>query len=340
MNIIENQFFSENLVGVVSGLAQIADDVVVVSGYGKPDVIKSIADNCPNTTVILGMYIKEKKAKAVYMAFEQLAKEGTISLRYCNDRTHAKIYLFKKNGRVFAALVGSANISDSGLTEKDNGEVLQAVDHSNFDEYLCYCNEKFANSIDCAEFNYIEQEESDDNNGKKALGTAVNRFSVEIPLFLEDAEGTRYTPKRSGVNWGNQEGHSKKRGAMESYLKVTADYIDNYPLLFQPKQEVRNTCSGKRTRVNDPIEIRWDDGVIMSAIFSGNGPKREGRLYPNKITSADGGGSELGAYIRSRLGVDSRTVVKYSDLERYGRDTITLTYVQNGVYRADFSKTA
>ncbi len=337
-NLLENSFCHENLKSLVCNLSKAADEVLVISGYGNPEVISEIANNCDNTTVALGMYVKEKKSSSVYKSFEELASQGRINLKYTNDRTHAKIYVFKKDKKIFSTLVGSANISDSGLTDNDNGEVLIAVDNSLFPDIESYCERKLSNSIDCQSYDYSQAKCANDDYSKvNVTETPEDRFSVEIPLYSKDSSGAKYTPLKSGLNWGNQTGHSKKKGAMEAYINVSARNIDKYPIIFQPKQEIRTTSSGKSSRVNDPIKIIWDDGVIMDAIFSGNGPKRNGRLYPNKITSADGGGSVLGAYIRNRLGVGERSVISYSDLEKYGRTSITLTYIQNGMYKADFS---
>ena len=37
------------------------------------------------------------------------------------------------------------------------------------------------------------------------------------------------------------------------------------------------------------------------------------------------------------MGLEKRHIITYEDLKRYGRDTIELTYIQEGVYSADFS---
>ena len=47
--------------------------------------------------------------------------------------------------------------------------------------------------------------------------------------------------------------------------------------------------------------------------------------------------SILGRYIRRRLNVDIDEVIKMSTLEDYGRTTITLSLIEEGVYYADFS---
>ena len=168
-----------------------------------------------------------------------------------------------------------------------------------------------------------------------------NPLSATMPLYLVDKNSMKkYVPLKSGLNWGNQSGNVKKEenGGMESYIKISAGHIDNYPLLFPPLSISRKNDDSKSTRNNDTIDIIWDDGVVMTCLLSGKGTKRNNRFYPKQITSTgEGGNSTLGEYLRKRMNLPERHVITYTDLQTYGRDNIELTYIQEGVYSADFS---
>ena len=47
--------------------------------------------------------------------------------------------------------------------------------------------------------------------------------------------------------------------------------------------------------------------------------------------------SILGRYLRNRLGVTLKETITLETLEKYGRKTITLSLIDDGVYFADFS---
>ena len=47
--------------------------------------------------------------------------------------------------------------------------------------------------------------------------------------------------------------------------------------------------------------------------------------------------SELGLYLRRRIGVASGKAVDKNDLEKYGRTDINVKLIGNGIYMLDFS---
>ena len=93
---------------------------------------------------------------------------------------------------------------------------------------------------------------------------------------------------------------------------------------------------------NETIELIWDDGVVMEALFEGSQPV-DGVFYPKQICSVPNK-SLMGEYFRDRLGLplvsDERRPsgrITRAQLERYGRSHITLSLIQPGIYSADFS---
>lgn len=340
MMTTNTRFFSKDLKRLIINNASQSDEVIIISGYVGPSIIKDVFDSCQNTTVVYGMYGRDGISEFLHKSLCKLSKHyPKANILYCNTGVHAKCYVFKKNKKITTVLIGSANLSEHGLTSPDTAEILSSLPCDDFIAIDYYIKTILMNCIDCKDTSIVASSVNYHYpKSTQALLRPVNPLSTSMPLFIIDRETKeKITHAGSGLNWGNASNNHKTNGPMEACIPISAKHIDNYPLLFPPKQLVKNTSDGKISRVNDPIEIIWDDGYIMKAIFSGNGPRRNDRLFPKQLTSNDGGGAELGGYIRHRMGLSERHVILYSDLVNYGRDNIQLTFIQEGVYAADFS---
>ena len=93
--------------------------------------------------------------------------------------------------------------------------------------------------------------------------------------------------------------------------------------------------NGRPHRHNDSVEVIWDDGTTMECLFEGN-QEDNGIVYPKQIASAPSK-SLLGEYLRFRIGVPSGARVTRRDLNRYGRDYISVSLQAEGIYYFDFS---
>jgi hypothetical protein len=92
-------------------------------------------------------------------------------------------------------------------------------------------------------------------------------------------------------------------------------------------------------RDNDPIDIIWDDGTTMTGLLEGSRVvKTDGirKEYPKQIATTPNK-SELGRYIRQRMGISEGKAIALSDLDRYGRRTIDISLQGEGIYYLDFS---
>lgn len=309
-------------------------DLLVISGYVSPNVILELSQKYNNVNVIYGMYGIEGINSALHSSLVSLNKMKNINVYYSLYGTHSKAYILIKNNDIKKVLIGSANLSENGLNRQEYQEILMDIDTFDKNQIIEFIYNIYNSSKNCNEITPIIK----NTNHKK---TYPNTLCAIMPLYLVDAKTKKkYVPLGSGLNWGNQNGHIAKNenAAMESYIKISSDHIDNYPLLFPPISLSRQNTDGKITRKNDSIEIISDDGFIMTCLFSGKGVTRNNRDYPKQITSTgDGGNSKLGEYIRNRMNVPKRHVITYEDLQKYGRDNIKLTYIQEGLYSADFS---
>ena len=134
-------------------------------------------------------------------------------------------------------------------------------------------------------------------------------------------------PKKSGINWGqNPLNHTKQNDA---YIPIRIDHIRAFPSFFPPKKYVDEMVVG-----NDPVELIWDDGCVMSGLLEGS--QGSHIKYPKQISSFPSK-SILGEYIRNRIGVKLGSLVTKGDLENYGRTDIKVSMISDGVYKLDFS---
>lgn len=353
----------ENLIGSLIRNIDECDEVVIISGYSSPDVIETVAKLGKPISFYYGMYGAEGITERQLESFRSL-QETYANLKIqlvFKHRVHTKAYLFMKNNQIIHAMIGSANFSSNGLLGVKNSEMLvelnkmELVEDSQYLSQLeTYRNDIDAISIDCTDSKVITRakitpKQSTFRKKGHDIFPLTGNPHVAIMPFYSIEKGKKVINKRSGINWGLQRGHVKKSSKYkEAYIPVTSTLIDNYPVIFPPFPDIRTTTTGKATRKSDPVTVLWDDGVVMQMIFSGGGVERPTkgkrkpgdpfREYPKQFTSADGGGEILGKYLRNRMGVAPKDLIRMSDFKKYGRDYVILTYIAPGYYEADFSR--
>lgn len=349
--------FVDGLEQVVIDNASSSDEIAIISGYCSPDTIEKIASLGKKLDFYFGMASRGALTPLLLNKLQDLQRNhANLNIFVVSDyHVHTKCYIFKENGDIKNILVGSANCSINGLRSGKNSELLVDLNKNELinQHYLngldSYCLEVAQSSLPINSSQILVSSQSvttrSKGTGRHKYKISKNPFVALIPLFRIKGN-KKVVPESSGLNWGNQKGHTKK-GSMESYFGVTAELIDNHPIVFPFKPQKRNTTSGKITRDYDPITVLWDDGTVMEMIFSGGGVERptEGnrtpndpyRQYPKHLTSADGGGAELGAYIRRRMGLPSTHKITMSDLNSFKNKYVVFTYIQDGYYEASFS---
>ncbi|MSS11290.1 NgoFVII family restriction endonuclease [Clostridium sp. WB02_MRS01] len=349
----------ENLMDCVLCNTKNSDEVIIISGFTTPDVIKDIANLGKKITFYYGMYCMDGITPLTHSKLIDLdSKFGNLTINIVNDyHVHTKCYLFFKSGKLQNALVGSANCSKNGLSSDKNCEMLVELNESELktDGYLIrlieYSKEIAAASVHCDDSVIVPRSITSAKKMPKTLNgklpTSGNPFVAYMPLYTLK-NGKKIVNKASGINWGLQGGHSKKgTGYAEAYIPVLSEHIDDKPTMFPFFPIARTTKIGKVTRRYDTVTVLWDDGVVMEMVFSGNGierPTKKNRKpgepfhrYPKQLTSgADGGGAVLGEYLRKRMNIPARKLVTLADLKKYKRDFIELRYIAPGYYEANF----
>lgn len=243
----------------------------------------------------------------------------SLNIFYSNLPVHSKCYVWKRNHEIVHALVGSANFSTNGLTTPFR-EVLAETTYDTFEPLNAYIQTILNNSISCLEVDL-----------RRIVQPAIGLEVCLLSLLGRDNE----VQNAAGLNWGqNPNNHTRPNDA---YIKIRTQDIRDYPHLFPPKQlnPISVDERGRITRHNDSIEIIWDDGITMEGLLEGSQPIND-IIYPKQISSFPIK-SELGEYIRQRIGVPLGQPVRRPHLERYGRLDIAISILGEGVYRFDFS---
>lgn len=333
--------FCQNLDNIVFNRNQLfrCDELIVLSGYVGPSPVHRLGTLPLKSTVIYGMYGCDGIQQSLHNALVAENKSlDNVDVLYSTMPVHSKCYIWRNKGEVVHALIGSANFSTNGLTTPFK-EILAETTIDTFDPLNEYLKLVLERSIIC------NNAEVKANKSRFQKGKAEKEYDKDVcsmPLFILDKNGTPTVPLQSGINWGMAKLNGSHVNINDAYIRIGSDLIEHYPDLFPKKQE----CPSEGTNVgrsghrhNDNIEILWDDGMTMTGLLEGSVPKNFNgvrELYPKQISTTPKK-SELGQYLRGRLGIPEGTPITYSDLEKYGRTTIDVSLQGEGIYYFDFS---
>lgn len=263
------------------------------------------------------------------------ASHGYLDIRYPDPRVsplvHTKLYAWVQNGSFDIAYAGSANLSTDGLnigrdaSECQQENILVPVSVEYAENYI---DTLFGASLSCTDpvvdslFTFPEA--PSDVLANKSLPPVpplpepetereerLKDFSsIKLYLYSHAGKGSSYNCG-SGINWGLRDIRANKD---EAYFAVPANIGRSN---FFP---VKNT----------PIVVHCDDGedLIMRVASGSDRCGKDMSTIPN---------SELGSYIRKRMGIGEGTKVGIRELLDYGRTYVTITRTSEGNYYLDFS---
>ena len=161
-------------------------------------------------------------------------------LFYSQSAVHAKCYLWKKDGAIVDALIGSANFSRNGLATPDR-EVLVEADPAVFGQLQNYFDKVFKNSIPC-DSSLVKVK-------SKTKTLTLSGLLTECKLsFLAKKNGVLEVPAKSGLNWGvnsTQVGGTSHTCVGDAEIRITKEAVENFPDLFPPKLGTPTKRSGK-----------------------------------------------------------------------------------------------
>lgn len=296
------------------------DELIVLSGYLGPKPVARLEELPFNSRVIYGMYGSEGIKPSLHNSLMNIQDSvENLNIFYSNLPVHSKCYVWRKEGRIIHALLGSANFSVNGLTTPFR-EVLAETTFDTFDPLNEYIHHILNNSISCLEI-----------GTERIVEASTDIDFCKVTLLGRDGE----VQNAAGLNWGqNPRNHTTPNDA---YIAIRTSHIREFPNLFPPKQmnPMETDGRGRMQRHNDSIEIIWDDGLTMEGLLEGSQPV-DGITYPKQLSSFPIK-AELGEYIRQRIGVPSGQPVRKHHLESYGRLDVDISLLGDGVYKFDFS---
>jgi hypothetical protein len=297
-----------------------SDELIVLSGYLGPRPVIRLDELPFPSTIIYGMFGSEGIKPSLHSSLLSIQNSyEKLNIFYSNLPVHSKCYIWRRKHEIVHALIGSANFSTNGLTTPFR-EVLAETTYDTFAPLNDYIHTILNNSISCLEI-----------TDERIIEPPYEIETCLLSLLGRDNN----VQNAAGLNWGqNPNNHTRPNDA---YVKIRVQDIFQFPHLFPPKQlnPINVDGRGRIQRHNDSIEIIWDDGVMMAGLLEGSQPINN-IIYPKQISSFPRK-SELGEYIRERIGVPLGQPVRRFHLERYGRFDIGVSLLGEGVYKFDFS---
>lgn len=315
--------FIENLEEIIFQRHQLfeTDELIVLSGYVGPKPVQRLQKLPFMSKVVYGMYGSEGIKKTLHNSLVGLQNSiQNLNIFYSTLPVHSKCYIWRNRGQIVHALVGSANFSTNGLSTPYK-EILAETTYDTFLSLNDYIAKILNNSISC-----LEVLPSETSEEETQFGTVCR-----LTLLSRDGE----VQNTAGLNWGlNPKNHTTPNDA---YIKIRVQDIIDFPELFPAKQlnPLKFDGRGRMHRHNDAIEIIWDDGTSMEGLLFGN-QNINGVIYPKQVSSFPSA-SELGKYLRQRIGVPQAQPVRKHHLVSYGRTDVSVSKVGAGIYKFDFS---
>jgi len=304
-----------------------SDELIIISGYLGPSPIERLTTLDLPATVVYGMYPSDGIGERLHTTLNSIHNRNeSVDILYSSFQVHAKCYIWKKEGEIIHALIGSANFSSNGLRTPFR-EVLTIANEHTYESLNEYAEMIINRANICTSVDLTNRNQGRRNNRAILQDTTYCRMTLLIP-------NTGQVHEASGINWGqNPNNHTNPRDAS---IPIRTTHIREFPTLFPPKLESpTNVIGGREQRENDAIDIVWDDGTTMEGLLEGSQPV-DGIKHPKQICSFPNK-FIMGDYLRSRMGIASGEFVSTEDLVNYGRTHIDVSIIGEGVYYLDFS---
>ncbi len=292
-----------------------ATEFIALSGFVGLEPIIDLADLPFNSKIIFGLQ-KESQKLLLHEKLLELNSE-TRTIFYPEIACHSKCYLWLNGQTPIKGLIGSANFSSNGL-RNDYRETLLEVDQNQLYVLKGYIEIILSTAKECNLVRVVEQ-------------PTFEEYNKEVCEMVLYDPRTGQTQIGHGLNWGLANAHVR---ANDACIPIRVDHILKYPKLFPPLQP---NLFRKRGGLQEVIEFVWDDGEVMQCRLEGSQPIAGQQLrYPKQIASFPNK-DVMGKYIRNRLGVPLNNRIMREDLIRYGRDTVSVSLIEEGLYFFDFS---
>ena len=345
MNILVSQsLFDYALMKPLSSSYKL-DRLCIVSGYATHAMAaRHLIETTKtgynlNVDLIYGMAGTEGVRKTNHLGFLSLIEHnefqynGSFDCSYVKKprSVHSKVYVWCKENRPVMAFAGSANYSESGFSCSSRIETLVECDPvSAYDFFI----ETKKHTQSCKDVDRLDVYTKISHNKSALRQQTSQSITIEndknspfygnekISLSLLTNKGD--TGNGSRLNWGvrpdGRPRESKGKNGKLSFRNPNQSYI-GLPVQFQK-------C-GFFPDVGQHFTVLTDDNKIFTCVRAqANGKGIE--------TPQDN--SEIGRYMRHRLGLGDGAYISVSDLEKYGRFDVVFYKLDNENYVMDFSR--
>lgn len=343
---------------IFSEKAAICDSIVIAVGYvSKNSLIeldRIIRKNHVNhITLILGMYYIEGFPESIFRTAmridRQWSSERIGEIRVIKSmKFHGKIYLFFKNNRPIAGIVGSHNLG-SLFTDANN---RRQYEFSSVFESEQECNElaHFLSSIEKMPISFplagvndalIIHEENDKLHGVEdvtkiteeevmAYRAKETAISFEIPLKVPGIPGDKNAYLGSNINVCYASGRHREWWETELIVDKSIRTNPNYPSPQTPFFVI--TDDGWRFMMRS-----GGSKGIYKNLYSHPQLKLLGYWLKGRLAAS--GIAEPVGNVQQDLAGEKKGVISYEKLKEYGRTSLTLTKTsltaldENGIER-------
>ncbi|GHV60248.1 NgoFVII family restriction endonuclease [Campylobacterota bacterium] len=315
--ILKQDLFKE----VLLRPAEKFDTICVVSGFATPAMVahhleavkKDYKKEDIRVNLIIGMTPLCGISEPNHENFKKLARDiPDFKCSYINQTSlpiHTKLYTWLKNGEPRAAFLSSANYTLSAFS-KHQDEVATECDPV---EAFKYYSSKIIHSLYCTldEANdLVLEREAHVEELLDAEHTLVETDgeSVQLPLFSE--RDKKMHSAGAGLNWG--QGRAGRTGN-EAYIPIPSKIAKSE---FFPRR-------------GNHFSVLTEDGIPFVCAVTQDG---------NKAIDTPNNNSELGEYLRRKLGVrlGQGYLVELADLDRYGSRYVKFTKINEEEYYMEF----
>jgi hypothetical protein len=319
--LIENLFKPTLIDPVISGTA---NKLYIISGFASATFarrhLKELQKS--NFNFDINLIIGMPFAKNDHMAFLQLHDEFGERFKgyYLQNQppVHCKVYSWYNNEIPTIGFSGSANYSQYGFFSEQQLNQLTNDDpieiKNLFDQLLLRSTYIPNHHLVLPESHRLPQ----------VMSVTPGGIIWEIPdkrvrISFLDRKGN--LPEISGLNWGQRrskrisksgEIHWDSREPNQAYLSLKGDARKEG---FLPKRAFT-------------FSLITDDGKSFDCAVAQDGRKA---IHTNRNNS------EIGIYIRNRIGVPLGSKITVEDLERYGRTDYTIEKIDDETFLLDFA---
>ncbi len=292
-----------------------ADELLIVSGYATAGMVEqhidelrrgvseNRIDKLPRIQLLVGMashgieIVQHRGLSDLAKKFDQMF---SCSYLIEGPPCHSKVFVWKKKGVPMRAFVGSANYTIAGFGRSQREAIVKADPRvvSDYHEAL------MLQSIPCTS--------QDVETSVRLMHTRdPSEFADDnvVTLSLLATKGNRKgkTHQAAGLNWGQRYG----RDPNQAYIPIPKEVRDRS--FFPPIAE-------RFTALTD------DDKSLILVVA-----QQYGKALHSTLDN-----SELGRYLRRRIGVSSGEFVTRQHLERYGRLDVSFYRIDSETYQMDF----